>query len=74
MSTHTSTVIAHLPVLGGQETSRPAGHVGRLEPLVDAILRQLWQLVGAYVWLVLLAKGEPPARKVLWGRPRDLNP
>ncbi|TFC07493.1 hypothetical protein [Cryobacterium mannosilyticum] len=64
MSTHTSTSTARLPVFHGKETSRPAGRAGRLEPLVDAILRQLWQLVGAYVWLVLLAKGERPARAV----------
>ncbi len=57
-------MIARLPVLGGQETRKPASRVGRLEPLVDAILRQLWQLVGAYVWLVLLAKGERPSREV----------
>jgi len=40
-----------------------------LEPLVDAVLRLLWALVGCYVWVVLLVKG-PPARSLS----RELEP
>jgi hypothetical protein len=40
-----------------------------LEPLVDVVLRLLWVLVGAYVWVVLLVKG-PPSRDAS----RELEP
>ena len=51
-----------------QPTRTPSERT-RLEPLVDAVLRLLWMLVGVYVWVVLLVKG-PPSRSAS----RELEP
>ncbi|TFD76924.1 hypothetical protein [Cryobacterium fucosi] len=80
MSTDTSTPVIRIPPVGRQDIGRreftgpvirTPGGGPRLEPMVDTVLRLLWQLVGVYVWLVLLAKRERPARATVWGRPRD---
>lgn len=36
--------------------------VGRPAFVVDLTLRALWQLVGAYVWVVLVCKRSRPRR------------
>ncbi|MBC7442380.1 MAG: hypothetical protein H7311_07645 [Ramlibacter sp.] len=67
MSTDTRTPAIHIAGVVGQVISGPTIRSPdggpRLETLADAVLRLLWQLVGAYVWLVLLAKRERPARR-----------
>ena len=62
-ATATETVFAPSVAPTPAEAGRPdlvAAGRPPLEPLVDAVLRMLWALVGCYVWAVLLLKGPPP--------------